>query len=218
MSRLPLIHIPNGLYSVVSKCNNDEFHFDSSEKFNLYLSHLLECKRKLKFKMYDICCMSNHVHELYEVPADVTIAQILHTVKGHFSRKYNRIFQRKGHFWKNKPFYRIVQDERYAIASCNYFHYNPVKAGIVRHPSEWPYSGYRFHVLDDKTGILGRILDPLPGTTSQEWLLPNPLCLSQTVKILQQIKGRYIGDSAYIRNMRCSLPCQTLGAVGVRHL
>jgi hypothetical protein len=59
MSRLPLIHIPNGIYSVVSKCNNNEFHFDAVEKFLYYLDHLLECKQKLGFKLYDVCCMSN---------------------------------------------------------------------------------------------------------------------------------------------------------------
>lgn len=202
MARIPLIHIPNGMYSVVSKCNNNEFHFNSDEKFSLYLEHLSVCKEKMGFKLYDLCCMSNHVHELYEVPEEVTIAQILQQVKGRFSYKFNRRFDRKDHFWKNKAFYRLVQDERYAITSCSYYHNNPVKAGMVSHPSLWPYSGYRFHVMGERRGILGTLLDPLPGTDSSHWSQPNPVCAFQTAQLMQRLRFRFIGDPVYIKWMR----------------
>jgi len=75
--------------------------------------------------------MSNHVHELYRIPEKVTIAEILQLVKGFFARKFNKSFGRTGHFWKNKPFYRIIENEEYALSTMNYFHWNPVKAGMV---------------------------------------------------------------------------------------
>jgi len=199
MARLPLIHIPNGLYSVVSKCNNNEFLFDSPEKFELYLAHLSECKIKLGFTLYDICCMSNHVHELYRVPKDVTIAQILQRVKGHFSQKFNKRFDRRGHFWRNKPFYRIVEDEQYAYNTMHYFHINPVKAGIVKSPEEWPYSGYRSHNHSVREGILGKLLDPLPDNIPCK-LDQNKL--KAVEKILKTTKMRFIGSIRFRSTMR----------------
>lgn len=199
MPRLPLIHIPNGLYSVVSKCNNEEFLFDSKEKFELYLEHQIKCKSELGFILYDICCMSNHVHELYRVPENVTIAQILQRVKGHFSQKFNKLFDRKGHFWRNKPFYRIIEDEQYALNTMNYFHMNPVKAGLVRTPEEWPYSGFRFHQLHVRDGLLGKLLDPIPGTSS---LYLDKNKLKAVEKILKNSKGRFIGGRKFRNEMR----------------
>ena len=197
MARLPLIHIPHGLYSVVSKCNNDEFLFNAHEKFNLYLRHLLECKKYFGFTLYDIACMSNHVHELYRVPKDITIADILQRVKGLFSRKFNKAFGRTGHFWRNKPFYRIVENERYAVNTMNYYHWNPVKAGLVQTPQEWPYSGYRFHVLGDRTGLLGELLEPI-----NDFSIYDPKMNERVETILKRPKSRFIGSEEFRKTLR----------------
>ncbi|MFH1830655.1 MAG: transposase [Pseudomonadota bacterium] len=204
MARIPLIHIPDGLYSVVSKCNNDEFLFDAEEKFDLYLKHLLHCKKKLGFTLYDIVCMSNHVHELYRVPKNgFTIADILQAVKGHFALKFNKIFERSGHFWRNKPFYRIVEDKEYAFNTCRYYHFNPVRAKMVNHPSKWPYSGYRFHVMNRKSDLLGKLLDEIPGVdystrTDDKY----PRTYDCAVDLLQQKRQRFIGSIGFIQKMK----------------
>lgn len=200
MGRQPLIHVPDGIYSVTSKCNNSEFHFNASTKFELYLEHLLKCKEKLGFEMYDISCMSNHVHELYRVPAkEVTIADILQRVKGHFARKFNIRYGRRDHFWRNKPFYRVVEDEQYAFHLINYNHWNAVRAGLVSHPAEWPYSGYRFHILGERTGIMGRLLSPLPGIDISEEILRTSRKLTEDIqRLLQNKRLRFIGKESLI--------------------
>ncbi|MBT3181832.1 MAG: transposase [Deltaproteobacteria bacterium] len=196
---MPLIHIPGGLYSVVSKCNNNEFLFDSKDKFELYLRHLMECKKVQGFKIYDIVCMSNHVHELYEVPEKVTIAKILQRVKGSFAIKFNVIYKRSGHFWKNKPFYRVVEDEEHAIACINYFHENPTRAGMVLHPSLWPFSGYNFHVHGDRTGLIGKLLDPLPGYSE---FSPFDEMKIDVEKVLGSKKHKFLGSSIFQESMK----------------
>ncbi|MBI2092090.1 MAG: transposase [Deltaproteobacteria bacterium] len=200
MSRLPLIHIPFGLYSVVSKCNNDEFLFNTPEKFELYIRHLIECKKELKFQIYDIVCMSNHVHELYRVSAQTTIAQILQRVKGFFSLKFNKKFGRTGHFWRNKPFYRIIENEEYAFNTMNYFHWNPVRAGLVSTPQDWPYSGYRFHIMKEKSILLSKLLDRLPFQ-----LYPpdqNESARKKTAEILCSKRLRFIGSDLFRETMK----------------
>ena len=194
MARQPLIHVPNGIYSVTSKCNNNEFHFNAHEKFEMYLRHLINCKEKLGFELYDIVCMSNHVHELYRVPEDVTISDILHRVKGHFSLKFNIKYGRKHHFWKHKSFWRIVEDEEYAFHIMSYNHWNPVRAGMVSHPAEWPYSGYRFHILGERKGRIEQLLTPIPGIDPSEGLLRQTPQLEQDIhRLLTCERMRFIG-------------------------
>lgn len=207
MARIPLIHIPQGLYSVVSKCNNNEFLFDAPAKFETYLQHLIECKKYFGFILYDVVCMSNHVHELYRVPQEITIAQILQRVKGQFAQKFNQKFGRKNHFWKNKPYYRIIQNEEYALATMNYFHWNPVKAGLVEHPAHWPFSGYRFHVLDDRSGLIGKLLDPLESQLPKQ----NTISRQAVENILLGKRKRFIGDEYFQKKMKQQLR-------SVRHL
>lgn len=199
MARLPLIHIPNGLYSVVSKCNNNEFLFDATEKFELYLQHLLDCKKYFGFIIYDLVCISNHVHELYRVSENTTIAQILQRVKGMFAKKFNKRFGRSNHFWKNKPFYRIVEDEKYAFNTMNYFHWNPVKAGLVKKPEEWPFSGYRFHILRERKGLMSQLLDPIDCVMDPK---ENYDIWKNVERILEGERSRYIGSSEFKKTMK----------------
>ena len=199
MPRLPLIHIPNGLYSVVSKCNNNEFLFDAHEKFKMYMEHLLGCKKYFGFILYDVVCMSNHVHELYRVPPHFTIAQILQRVKGMFSQKFNKQFGRSNHFWKNKPFYRIIENEEYALSTINYFHWNPVKAGLVRAPEQWPFCGYRFHILGERNGVMGQLLTPLDNQS----LPRGEYNIWRSIdKVLKSKRMRYIGSPDFRKAMQ----------------
>lgn len=164
----------------------------------MYIEHLIGCKRKLGFQIYDIVCMSNHVHELYRVPKEVNIAQILQRVKGQFSKKFNERYKRSYHFWKSRSFYRIVENEIYAFNTMNYFHWNPVKAGMVRKPEEWPYSGYRFHILHERNGPLSKLLDPLPDSAQKI-----DLNIIRTVeKIFNSQSIRYIGNVKFRQQMR----------------
>lgn len=199
MTRLPLIHIPNGIYSVVSKCNNDEFLFNEPAKFELYIQHLISCKKLLGFTIYDVVCMSNHVHELYRVPKNVTISKILQFVKGKFALKFNKKYGRTGHFWRNKPFYRIVENEEYAFNTMNYFHLNPVRAGMVEKPEEWPYSGYRFQILNERNGIIANLLDQLPYNPTEK---TNKNIQRSVYKAINSKFIRYIGSPMFRRSMR----------------
>lgn len=199
MSRLPLIHIPHGIYSVTSKCNNNEFLFNSDGKFQMYIRHLIQCKKKLGFKIYDVTCMSNHVHELYRVPESVTIAKILCEVKGGFSQVFNAHFGRSGHFWRSKSYYRIVEDENYAIAILHYNHHNPVRAGMVINPEEWPYSGYKFHILGQRYGLIAELLDPIEGITAEE---PAEHLMSAVKKAFERKRQRFIGQKLYRNYMQ----------------
>jgi len=151
--------------------------------------------------------MSNHVHELYRVPKNVTIADILQRVKGGFSQKFNKKFGRSGHFWKNKPYYRIIENEFYALTTMNYFHWNPVRAKMVNKPELWPFSGYRFHVIGERTGLLGKLLSPLPDTRPN-WRSPNTD--SAVEKILKSNRRRFVGSRSFILYMKNIYGKQTL--------
>lgn len=153
----------------------------------------------LGFTIYDIVCMSNHVHELYRIPEKVTISKILQLVKGQYSQKFNKRFGRTGHFWRNKPFYRIVENEEYAFNTMTYFHFNPVKAGMVEKPEDWPFSGYQFHIQGNKGGSLGNLLDPLPYAPDNEH---DDKKIKTVKKILNSCRRRFIGSDSFIKSMR----------------
>jgi len=47
----------------------------------------------------------------------------------------------------------LVNTDEYVIHLCRYIHLNPVRAGLVKDPSQWPYSNY-LEWVGKRDGIL----------------------------------------------------------------
>ena len=61
---------------------------------------------------------------------------------GRTAQEYNLRKKRKGAFWEDRYHATAVQDDDHLIRCMVYIDLNMVRAGVVSHPSEWPFSGY----------------------------------------------------------------------------
>jgi hypothetical protein len=50
----------------------------------------------------------------------------------------------------NKRFSSFVMDEAYLLAAVRYVEMNPVRAGIIQRPEDYPWSSYRFYIGEKK--------------------------------------------------------------------
>ncbi len=82
--------------------------------------------------------MPTHVHILIEPKA--ALARITKSVKWYTAREANRVLQRSGPFWQAESYDHWVRDERELEEILNYIEYNPVEAGLVLMPENWPWS------------------------------------------------------------------------------
>ena len=86
--------------------------------------------------------MANHVHLLIE--PSVPLARVTKVLKGYAARQANQLLGRTGEtFWQDESYDHWVrnQQEHYRIAS--YIERNPVTAGLVEKPEDWPWSSAR---------------------------------------------------------------------------
>ena len=93
-------------------------------------------------RFYDLFAwvvMPNHVH-LIAVPHS---ADGLRRAIGEAHRRYTRQINFRegwrGHLWQGR-FASFVMDEPYLLATARYVELNPVRAGLVTGPSEYPWS------------------------------------------------------------------------------
>ena len=86
---------------------------------------------------------SNHVHLLVldEKGRDV-IPQSIKLVAGRTGQEYNLRKNRKGAFWEDRYHATAVESEQHLLRCLVYIDLNMVRAGVVSHPSEWPFGGY----------------------------------------------------------------------------
>ena len=132
------------VYHVVARTNRGEFILDSDRMKNLFISILMEGKKKYPFKLKHFCIMSNHVHLLIEPRPETSLSQLMQWVLSVFARRFNIITKQYGHVWYDRFKSKIIQNFRQFLKTFNYISMNPVKAGMCRDIGEYPFSGIKF--------------------------------------------------------------------------
>jgi putative transposase len=91
------------------------------------------------FLLHSYVVMANHVHVLVE--PKFPIARITQMIKGSTARAANAILGREGmRFWQEESFDHWIRNARERGRVQTYIERNPVAAGLVQKPEEWPWS------------------------------------------------------------------------------
>ena len=87
--------------------------------------------------------MANHVHVLL-LPR-VPTSRLLKSLKGCTAYQPNRVLGRTGEpFWQRESYDHWVRNQEEWRRIAAYIENNPVKAGLVKAPEQWPFSSARF--------------------------------------------------------------------------
>ncbi len=86
--------------------------------------------------------MPNHVHVILR--PRVELPDLTRWLKGRTSRIANRILGRTGSpFWQDESFDHWIRSVEELHQLIQYVEGNPVKAGLVQTPDQWPWSSAR---------------------------------------------------------------------------
>jgi REP element-mobilizing transposase RayT len=99
-------------------------------------------------KVYELlafCIMPNHVHMVFST--DNPLPVVMQSLKGYTSRQANQILNRKGKFWQDESYDHVIRNEEELERILKYVVNNPVKAGLVDAPEQWPWTYCKFDIL-----------------------------------------------------------------------
>lgn len=93
-----------------------------------------------RYRLHAYVVMPNHVHVLVTPSSGHTLSSILHSWKSFTANEANKLLDRTGQdFWQRESYDHLVRDEEDFWRISNYIRNNPVKAGLSRHPEDWPF-------------------------------------------------------------------------------
>jgi len=92
------------------------------------------------FNLHAWVIMPNHIHLLFTLLENNSLAEIMHVIKGRTARQANLILKRKGSFWGREYFDRFIRNQQHYGFVLNYIEYNPVVVGLCKNPHDWPFS------------------------------------------------------------------------------
>ena len=153
MGRRPRLHYPGAFYHVISRGNRRERIFRSQADFQHFQLLLREIKEQNGFTLYAYVLMPNHFHMLLQV-AEKPLSKVMQSLLYRYTRHYNRRYRQVGHLFQGRYRAIVCDKESYLLELVRYLHLNPVRAGMVRHPGNYPWSSHRAYMGDkDSVGI-----------------------------------------------------------------
>jgi len=143
------IEYAGAFYHVTSRGNERKMVFQSTRDREKYLSYLESAHERYGAVIHVYCLMGNHYHLLLETPRG-NLSQILHHINGAYTTYFNIKRNRSGHLFQGRFKGILIDKDAYCKELSRYIHLNPVRAGIVKTPLEYPWSSYRYFAGKDK--------------------------------------------------------------------
>ena len=138
--RLPFTGLP---LHVVQRGNDRQRSFHDDSDYQVYLQALREAAKRHHVLVHAYVLMTNHVHLLLTAATDFGISRAMQSIGSRYVRYFNRRHERTGTLWEGRYKACLVASDEHLLAACRYIDLNPVRAGIVQHPLDYPWSSYQ---------------------------------------------------------------------------
>jgi putative transposase len=154
MPRRARIMLPGIAVHVVQRGNNRADCFFGQEDRDFYLFHLARMLPRTHCRLHTYCLMTNHLHLLLTTEQAEGCALLMKGIGQLYAQYVNKRYKRSGYLWQGRFKSCLVQSEDYVLACYRYIELNPVRAGLGRHPDEYPWSSYAANAKGEPSGFL----------------------------------------------------------------
>ena len=160
---------PDLVWHITHRCHKKEFLLKFQHDKLLWIRWMREAQRRFGLTVLNFMITSNHIHLMATLgrlgrtaarAARMAVAEAaaatgtkggagpspisksVQLVQSRVAQSYNLRKDRRGAFWEDR-FHATAIETGAQFARClTYVDMNMVRAGVVRHPSEWPFCGY----------------------------------------------------------------------------
>ncbi len=147
MPRPPRLFIPCQPQHIVVRGHNRDPILVGNTDFRF----LYQCLRKAAYKnilaIHAWVFMNNHVHLLVTPDNEKSLPKTMQSVGRRYAEYFNRTYHRSGSLWEGRYKSSFVDIDNYLLCCYRYIELNPVRAGIVRKPDDYPYSSFHANAL-----------------------------------------------------------------------
>lgn len=154
MPRRPRVILPGVPLHVIQRGNNREACFGSAEDYRLYLEWLEEYSRKEICQIHAYVLMTNHVHLLVSSEETSGLGNMMKRLGQRYVQHFNRSYKRSGTLWEGRFRSCLLQEDSYLLACQRYIELNPVRAGMVKHPADYPWSSYHANARGERSSFI----------------------------------------------------------------
>lgn len=146
MARLPRLTLPGYPHHVIQRGNNRQPIFVDPQDFETMLGFLVDAAQKFRVAVHAYVLMGNHFHLLATPVGSDGLSGMMQAVGRSYVRYFNQRHGRSGTLWEGRYRSTLIQAESYLLACMAYIDLNPVRAGLVARPADWPWSSHAHYL------------------------------------------------------------------------
>ena len=141
MARPWRIQFPGAIYHVLSRGNNRAPIFLDDADRRSFLELLGQAAGRFELEVFAFCLMPNHYH-LFLRTARANLSRALQWLNASYAQRFHRRRRSSGHFFQGRYKAVLVAGEGHWRELSIYLHLNPVRAGLLRQPADYPWSSF----------------------------------------------------------------------------
>jgi putative transposase len=143
MARVPR-NLYGGIYHLAAHGSDSRYLFVTDRDREDFLERLAAVCQQFDLALFSYVLLGNHYHALMRIP-DARLSLALQRLHTEYSRWHNRRHGRSAHLFRAHAMTREITSDAQLVAVCRYLALNPVEAGLVDEPLDWPWSSARAH-------------------------------------------------------------------------
>jgi putative transposase len=153
MARPLRIEYEGAYYHITARGNEKRKIYFTKSDYAKFKGYLAEAKKKYGIIIHSYVLMSNHYHLIIQTP-EANLSKAMHYINGSYTTYTNIKRNRSGHLFQGRYKAILIDRDNYLLELSRYLHLNPVRAGMVNRPEEYPYSSYKTYISGSKEDIL----------------------------------------------------------------
>ncbi len=147
MPRQPRLDLPGIVQHVVQRGNDRQPCFFTDIDRQRYLQDLRELALAHACQVHAYVLMTNHVHLLVTPGQSGALACMMQALGRRYVRYVNDHYRRTGTLWEGRYKACLVDGDDHLLRCYRYIELNPVRAGMVADPADYPWSSHRANAL-----------------------------------------------------------------------
>jgi putative transposase len=150
--------LPGHVWHITHRCHKKEFLLKFAKDRHHWRYWLFESRKRFGLSVLNYVITANHIHLLVRDRGCGEISKSIQLIAGRTAQEYNRRKNRNGAFWEDRYHATAVDSDTHLVRCMVYIDLNMVRAGVVKHPVDWVWSGYyeiqsppkRYSVIDQQ--------------------------------------------------------------------
>lgn len=150
-ARIAVAGIP---WHIIQRGNNRSACFYTESDYDYFLRTLAEQAGQWQCAVHAYVLMTNHVHLLLTPRHRDSASNLMRHLGQRYVQYINRTYCRSGTLWEGRFRSCLAQEQRYVLICHRYIELNPVRAGMVADPGDYPWSSYRANAMGHASTLL----------------------------------------------------------------